>query len=114
MRLAIAIPSWLSNSVGTLPATAPSQRLTNTDATEPTSGLSPAAIRRSMPRMKASAAARYCSRENRSVTFTGMPAKIASSMAGKLSFVPGILMNTLGRAARARNSLAAASVLAAS
>ena len=33
------------------------QRLMKSDATEPTSGLSPAAIRRSIPRMKASAAA---------------------------------------------------------
>src|SRR5437762_10807549 len=42
-----------------------------TEATEPTSGGSPAATRRSMPRMNASAAARYCSREKRSVTLIG-------------------------------------------
>ena len=42
----------------------------------------PAAMRRSMPRMYASAAARYCSRENSSVTLIGTPAKIDSSMAG--------------------------------
>ena len=38
--------------------TAASQRLMNTEATEPTSGLSPASMRRSMPRRNASAAAR--------------------------------------------------------
>ena len=62
----------------------------------------------------ASAAARYCSRENRSVTLIGMPAKIASSMAGRPSLVPGILMNRLGRPARAYSSLAAREVLAVS
>ena len=51
MRLAIAIPSWLRSAAGTLSATAASQRLMKTDATEPTSGLSPASMRRSMPRM---------------------------------------------------------------
>ena len=35
---------------GTLPATATSQRLTKTEATEPTAGLSPASMRRSTPR----------------------------------------------------------------
>ena len=79
--------------------TAASHRLMNTDATEPTLGLSPASMRRSMPRRNASAAARYCSRENSRVTLTGTPAKIASSMAGSPSWVPGILMNRLGRAA---------------
>jgi hypothetical protein len=91
--------------------TAASQRLMNTEATEPTSGLSPASIRRSMPRRNASADARYCSRENRRVTLTGTPAKIASSMAGSPSRVPGILMKRLGRPARACKSLAAARVL---
>jgi len=43
---------------------------------------------------------------------TATPAKIASSMAGKPSVVPGILMNRLGRPARAESSLAAAMVLA--
>ena len=86
----------------------------NTEATEPTSGLSPASMRRSMPRRYASAAATYCSRENSSVTLIGTPAKIASSMAGRPSLVPGILMNRLGRPARACKSLAAASVLAVS
>ncbi len=42
---------------------------------------------------------------------TGTPAKMASSMAGRPSFVPGILMNRFGRPARVYNSLAAASVL---
>ena len=45
---------------------------------------------------------------------TGTPAKIASSMAGSPSLVPGILMKRLGRPARACKSLAAASVLAVS
>jgi len=59
-------------------------------------------MRRSIPRMKASAAAAYCSREKSSVTLMGTPAKIASSMAGRPSLVPGILMSTFGRpAARA-------------
>ena len=48
------------------------------------------------------------------MTLIGMPAKIASSMAGRPSFVPGILMNRLGRPARACRLLAAASVLAVS
>ena len=90
--------------------TATSQRLTKIDATEPTFGSSPAAIRRSMPRIYASAAARYCSRENSSVTFTGTPAKIDSSIAGTPSGVPGILMNRLGRCAR-RCSCATASMV---
>jgi Flp pilus assembly protein TadD len=111
MRAAMAMPRRLRNASGTLSATATSQRLMNIEATEPTSGLSPAAMRRSMPRRYASAAATYCSRENRSVTLTGTPAKIASSMAGKPSLVPGILMNRLGRPARAESSLAAAMVL---
>ena len=45
---------------------------------------------------------------------TGTPAKIASSMAGSPSCVPGILMNRFGRAAFAKRSLAAAMVLAVS
>src|ERR1039458_9145636 len=49
MRPAMAMPSRFSNVFGTLPATATSQRLMNIEATEPTSGLSPAAMRRSMP-----------------------------------------------------------------
>ena len=40
-----------------------------------------------------------------------MPAKIASSIAGRPCFVPGILISKLGRFARANSSLAAASVL---
>ncbi len=44
------------------------------------------------------------------VTFTGTPAKIASSMAGSPSAVPGILMNRFGRPARPCRSRAAASV----
>ena len=110
----MAMPRRLDSGAGTLPATATSQRLTNSDATEATSGRSPAAIRRSIPRKRASAAARYCSRENNSVTFTGIPAKVASSIAGTPSRVPGILMKRLGRAARACRSFAAASVVAVS
>ena len=71
-------------------------------------------MRRSMPRRYASAAARYCSRENNRVTLIGTPAKIASSMAGRPSFVPGILMKRLGRPARRCRSFAAAIVLAVS
>ena len=74
------------------------------DATEPTFGPRPASIRRSIPRMYASAAARYCSRENKSVTLTGTPLKIVSSMAGSPSGVPGILMKRLGRNAFAQSS----------
>ncbi len=68
-------------------------------------------MRRSMPRRYASAAATYCSRENNKVTLIGTPAKIASSMAGTPSLVPGILMKRLGRAARACRSFASASVV---
>ena len=50
------------------------------------------AMRRSTPLRNASAAATYCSRENRRVTLMGTPAKIDSSMAGSPSGVPGILM----------------------
>src|SRR5437762_3212932 len=81
------------------PIAAESQRLIKTEATEPTLGMSPASMRRSIPRKNASAAARYCSLENRRVTLIGMPAKIASSIAGRPSLVPGILMNRLRRAA---------------
>ena len=108
------MPSRFFSASGTLPVTATSQRLTKTEATEPTWGLSPAAMRRSTPRRYASADAKYCSRENRSVTLTGTPAKIASSIAGKPSFVPGIFMNRLGRRARAKSFLAAAMVRAVS
>ena len=90
------MPSWLCSSSGVLFATAASQRLMKTDATEPTLGLRPASIRRSMPRRNASAAARYCSRENKRVTLTGIPEKIASSIAGRPSFVPGILIKQIG------------------
>jgi hypothetical protein len=96
----MAMPSRLVSSAGTLPAIATSQRLMKSEATEATAGLRPAAIRRSTPRRYASAAATYCSRENSSVTLTGTPAKIASSMAGRPSGVPGILMKRLGLPAR--------------
>ena len=46
----MAMPSWLRRFSGTFPVTATSQRLMNIEATELTSGFSPAAIRRSMPR----------------------------------------------------------------
>ena len=47
-------------------------------------------MRRSMPRRYASATARYCSLENNSVTLTGTPEKMASSIAGTPAGVPGI------------------------
>ena len=50
VRFAIAMPSWFLSAGGAVAATAPSQRLTNRDATEATSGESPAAMRRSTPR----------------------------------------------------------------
>ena len=50
MRPAIAMPSRFASASGTLPATAASQRLMNTEATDATSGSSPAAMRRSIPR----------------------------------------------------------------
>jgi hypothetical protein len=80
------------------------------DATDGTSGFNPASMRRSMPRMNALAAARYWSSENSSVTLIGTPAKIDSSMAGRPSGVPGILMKTLGLRACACRSLATAIV----
>ena len=53
----------------------------------------------------------YCSREKSSVTLIGTPAKIASSIAGSPSLVPGILMKRFGLPARACRSLATASVV---
>src|SRR6185437_2968392 len=73
MRWPIAMPRRSFSSAGTLSVTATSQRLMNTDATESTLGDLPSAMRRSMPRIQASAAARYCSRENSSVTLIGTP-----------------------------------------
>ena len=93
--------SWSRSASGTVPNTALSQRLMNSEATDQTRGLRPAARLRSIPRKYASAAARYCSRENRSVTLIGTPAKMASSMAGMPCGVPGILMKKLGRPASA-------------
>jgi len=49
-----------------------------------------------------------------SVTLIGMPAKIASSMAGRPSLVPGILMKRFGRAARLKRFFASRRVLAVS
>ena len=71
-------------------------------------------MRRSMPRKYASAAATYCSRENKSVTLIGTPAKIASSIAGSPALVPGILMKRLGRPAWRWSPLAAVMVPAVS
>ncbi len=107
----MAIPRRFFNASGTFASTAASQRLMKTEATEPTTGFSPASMRRSTPRRNASAAATYCSREKSSVTLIGTPAKMASSMAGRPSFVPGILMKRFLRAARPERSFAAASVL---
>ena len=61
-------------------------------------------MRRSMPVIHASAAARWCSLEKSSVTFTGIPWWIASVIAGSPSFVPGILMKTFGRSMRVASS----------
>ena len=105
------MPSRFFSASGTLPSIATSQRLMKTEATEPTTGFNPASMRRSTPRRKASAAATYCSREKSSVTLIGTPAKMDSSMAGRPSFVPGILMKRFLRAARDERSFAAASVL---
>ena len=60
------------------------------------------------------AAARQWAVEKRSVTFTGVPAKIVSSIAGSPSAVPGILIRRLGRAARPARCAAWAAVAAAS
>ena len=95
----MAMPSRLRNSGGTLSPTALSHRLTNSEATDATRGSRPAAMRRSMPRRYASAAAMYCSRENSRVTLIGTPLKIDSSIAGTPSGVPGILTYRLGRSA---------------
>ena len=51
MRWPIAIPSLLTSSGGTFFATATSQRLMKTEATDATTGLRPAAMRRSTPRI---------------------------------------------------------------
>jgi hypothetical protein len=59
-----------------------------------------------MPRMKASAMALYDSTENSSVTFTLIPAAIASSMAGTPASVPGILIIRFGRSTRSQYSRA--------
>jgi hypothetical protein len=48
------------------------------------------------------------------VTLTGTPLKIASSIAGAPSFVPGILMKRLGRAAAAWREFAASTVFSVS
>jgi hypothetical protein len=97
VRFAIAIPRRSCKPFGTFPITALSHRLINIDATEHTFGFSPAAIRRSIPQRYASAAAIYCALEKRRVTFTGIPAKMLSSIAASPSLVPGILMKRLGR-----------------
>ena len=88
---------------GTLPATATSQRLTNSEATERDVRIQArprrvARCRGCRPR----AAATYCSREKSSVTLIGTPAKIDSSIAGMPSGVPGILMKRFGRAGARR------------
>lgn len=75
-----------------------------------TAGSSPAVTRRSTPRRYASAAARYWVAANSRVTLIGIPANVASSIAGRPSGVPGILMNTLGRSAWACSAVAWAMV----
>src|SRR5215467_17 len=69
------MPRRLLSSAGTFPVTATSQRLMKSDATDVMSGCKPASMRRSMPRMKAFAAATYWSSEKRSVTLIGTPAR---------------------------------------
>ena len=98
MRLPTASPSLSRSSSGTVSVTAASQRLMNSEATDATSGFRPASTRRSSPRMYASAAPRYCSVENSSVTLTGIPAKIVSSIALRPASVPGILMKKFSSA----------------
>ena len=93
------------------PATATSQRLTKSEATEPIRGIEPG---RDAP--FDAPHVRFGRRdvllaENSSVTLTGTPAKIDSSIAGTPSGVPGILMNRLGRCALARAARAAASMV---
>src|SRR5262249_40350768 len=85
------MPSWSCNSAETFSITATSHRLTKTEATDGTCAFNRAATRRSIPRMYASAVARYCSREKRSVTLIGTPAKVGSSIAGIPALVPGNL-----------------------
>jgi len=75
------MPSSFRRRSGTLPATAASQAAHEHGRDGATSGSSPAVNAPLDARRNASAAARYCSREKRSVTLTGTPAKIASSMA---------------------------------
>ena len=95
----MAMPRRLWKGDETSCLTATSQRLTKSDNTDATFRSRPAASRRSSPRMVACAAASTCSRENSSVTLTGTPSKITSSMASMPSGVPGILMNRLGLSA---------------
>src|SRR5215469_10197172 len=93
----MAIPNLSRNASETLSIVAPSQRLRKTEATERTSRPSPADTRRSKPRIYASADAKYCSQEKRSVTLIATPFAIDSSIAGTPLLVPGILMNRFGR-----------------
>src|SRR3954449_5313134 len=60
--------------------------------------------------MNAPATFSYASVENSSVTFTLMPSKIACSIAGSPSSVPGILIITLGRSTRRQYSRTCARV----
>ena len=83
-----------------------STRETKKLATEWTSSASPASLRRSMPRMYASAIAVYASTEKSSVTLTLIPSAIACSIAGTPSSVPGILTNRFGRSTRFQRSRA--------
>jgi hypothetical protein len=110
VRLAIAIPSAFPTSATRPASGAVSKRLTKTDATHATAGSTPASSRRSTPRRYASAAARYWALSKSSVTLTGTPAKIASSIAWSPSEVPGILMRRFGRSAAACSARAASSV----
>ena len=70
----------------------------------------PPSASRCTPRTYASATSRWRSSEKISVTLTGMPAAIVSSIAGSPSFVAGILMNRFGRSTSACRRLASAIV----
>lgn len=90
-------PSWPSMA-SSLRSASVSTGETKNDATKATVFRSPPSSRgRRKPRMYASAACRWRWSENSSVTFTGIPAAIVSSITGRPASVPGILTKRLGR-----------------
>ena len=97
----------LSTSVSTLD--------TKNDATLPIFARScPFAFACSRPARKASMTSSYRRRLKISVTFTLMPSASVAVIAGRPSFVAGILMNRLGRSTSHHNALASATVRAVS